>query len=65
MPMEALDQVRVKDECDDCELGHSTSVSPSTPSGSWMDWSHAWGGEMCLKKALEKLNLEYPHDSND
>ena len=24
MPMEALDQVRVKDECDDYELGHST-----------------------------------------
>ena len=23
MPMEALDQIRVKDECDDYELGHA------------------------------------------
>ena len=34
-------------------------------SGSWMDWSHAWGREAYLKRVLEKLNLEYPHDSDD
>ena len=26
MPMDALDQVRVKDECDDYELSHSASA---------------------------------------
>jgi hypothetical protein len=26
MPMEAFDQIRVKDKCDDYELGHSASA---------------------------------------
>jgi hypothetical protein len=39
-------------------------LSPPAPGCNWMDWSHAWGGEMRLKKALEKLKLKYPHDSN-
>jgi len=30
-----------------------------------MDWSHAWGREAYLRRALEKLNLEYPYDSDD
>jgi hypothetical protein len=40
-------------------------VLPLAPDSSWTDWSHAWGMEMRLKKALEKLNLKYPHDSAD
>jgi hypothetical protein len=28
-----------------------------------MEWSHMWGREMVLQRALEKLNLEYPADS--
>jgi hypothetical protein len=39
-------------------------LSPPASVPSWTEWSHAWGGEMRLKKALEKLNLEYPHDSD-
>jgi hypothetical protein len=46
-------------------LPSGREVSPPASGSSWMDWSHAWGGEMRLKRALEKLNLEYPHDSND
>jgi len=41
------------------------AVSPPASGSSWMDWSHAWRGEMCLKKVLKKLNLEYPCDSDD
>jgi len=40
-------------------------LSPLAPGRGWTEWSHAWGGEMCLKKVLEKLNLEYPRDSDD
>jgi len=40
-------------------------VSLPAPGNSWMDWSHAWGTEMHLKRVLEKLNLEYPRDSAD
>jgi hypothetical protein len=29
-----------------------------------MEWSHAWGKEMELQRALEKLNLKYPADSD-
>jgi hypothetical protein len=43
-------------------------VSPPVPSPtggpSWTEWSHAWGREMSLQRALEKLNLEYPADSD-
>ena len=44
---------------------HVGLVSLPAPGGSWTDWSHVWGGEMRLRKVLEKLNLEYPHDSDD
>jgi hypothetical protein len=44
---------------------NACSLSPPAPGNSWTDWSHAWGGEMRLKKALEKLNLGCPHDSDD
>jgi hypothetical protein len=40
-------------------------MSPPVPDSSWTDWSYAWGGEMRLKRALEKLNLKYPQDSAD
>jgi len=40
-------------------------VSPPAPGSSWTDWSHAWGREAYLNRALKKLNLEYPHDSDD
>ena len=45
-------------------LGGGGGVSPPALGSSWTEWSHAWGGEMSLKRALEKLNLEYPHDSD-
>jgi len=46
-------------------LPSGREVSPPAPGSSWMDWSHVWGTEMHLKKALERLNLEYPCDSDD
>jgi hypothetical protein len=46
-------------------LPSGREVSPPALGNSWTDWAHAWGGEMRLRKALEKLNLEYPPDSND
>jgi hypothetical protein len=46
-------------------LPSGREVSPPAPGNSWMDWSHAWGGEMRLRKVLEKLNLEYPRDLAD
>jgi hypothetical protein len=35
------------------------------PGNSWMDWSHTWGREAYINRALKKLNLEYPRDSDD
>jgi hypothetical protein len=46
-------------------LPSGREVSLLAPGNSWMDWSHAWGREAHLKRALEKLNLEYPHDLDD
>jgi hypothetical protein len=46
-------------------LPSGREVSLPAPGSSWTDWSHAWGGEMRLRKVLEKLNLEYPRDSDD
>jgi len=46
-------------------LPSGREVSLLASGSSWTDWSHAWGGEMRLKRALEKLNLEYPHNSDD
>jgi hypothetical protein len=42
------------------------SPPPSSPTGglAWMEWSHVWGTEMALRRALEKLNLKYPADSD-
>jgi hypothetical protein len=31
---------------------------------SWADWSNTWGREMVLQRALERLNLKYPANSN-
>jgi hypothetical protein len=45
-------------------LPSGREVSPLASGSSWTEWSHTWGGEMCLRKVLEKLNLEYPHDSD-
>jgi len=46
-------------------LPRGGEVSPPTPPSYWMEWSHAWGTEARLRKVLEKLNLEYPRDSDD
>jgi len=40
-------------------------VSPPTPGSNWTNWSYMWGREAHLWRALEKLNLEYPRDSDD
>jgi hypothetical protein len=40
-------------------------MSPLASGSGWTEWSHVWGGEMRLRRALEKLNLEYPPDSDD
>jgi hypothetical protein len=39
-------------------------VSPPGPGTNWADWSNAMGREMYLRRALEKLNLEYPPASD-
>jgi hypothetical protein len=44
---------------------HPPNVSPPAPGSSWTDWSHMWGREAYLNRALKKLNLEYPRDSDD
>jgi hypothetical protein len=46
-------------------LPSKREVSLLAPGNSWTDWSYTWGGEMHLKRAVEKLNLEYPYDSDD
>jgi hypothetical protein len=47
---------------------HTKALSPppSSPTRglAWTEWSHAWGIEMALRRALEKLNLKYPADSD-
>jgi hypothetical protein len=49
-------------------LDYQGILSPPVPSptGSpqWTEWSHTWGREMMLRRALEKLNLEYLADSD-
>ena len=40
-------------------------VSPPGPGTNWADWSNAMGREMYLRRALEKLNLEYPPTSDN
>ena len=46
-------------------INDAPRMSPPASNRNWMEWSHAWGTELHLRKALEKLNLEYPHDSDD
>ena len=46
-------------------LGLISVLSLPTPGSSWTDWSHVWGREAYLRRALEKLNLGYPRDSDD
>jgi len=38
-------------------------LSPPRPGTNWVDWSDAMGREMYLRRALDRLNFEYP--SND
>jgi hypothetical protein len=40
-------------------------LSPPGLGTNWADWSNAMGREMYLRRALEKLNLEYPPTSDD
>jgi hypothetical protein len=32
------------------------------PGTNWANWSNAMGREMYLRRALDRLNLEYPSD---
>jgi hypothetical protein len=45
-------------------LPREREVSPPAVAGGWVEWADRWRGEMRLQKALEKLSLEYPSDSN-
>jgi hypothetical protein len=44
--------------------GVSLLVPLPTMGTSWADWSNTWGREMALRRALERLNLEYPANSS-
>ena len=37
-------------------------VSPLPPGTNWANWLDAMGREMYLRRALERLNFEYPSD---
>jgi hypothetical protein len=37
-------------------------VSPPRPGTNWANWSNAMGREMYLRRALDRLNFEYPSD---
>ena len=39
-------------------------VSPLAPGTNWADWSNAVGREMYLRRALAKLNAEYPPEAD-
>jgi hypothetical protein len=39
-------------------------VSPPRPGTNWADWSDMMGREMYLCRALDRLNFEYPPDSD-
>jgi hypothetical protein len=39
-----------------------TVLSPPRPGTNWADWSDAMGREMYLRRALDRLNFEYPSD---
>jgi hypothetical protein len=38
-------------------------MSPPRPGTNWADWSDAMGREMYLRRALDRLNFEYPSDN--
>ena len=38
------------------------ALSPLRPGTNWADWSDAMGREMYLRRALDRLNFEYPSD---
>ena len=40
----------------------AAKMSPPRPGTNWADWSDAMGREMYLRRALERLNFEYPSD---
>ena len=44
---------------------HGWLVSLPVPGTNWADWSNAFGREMYLQHALEKLNPQYPSESAD
>jgi hypothetical protein len=46
-------------------LPSGREVSPPGPGTNWADWSNTMGKEMYLRRALEKLNLEYPPTSDN
>ena len=58
-----VDQRQCANGCAD--VTPARHLSPLAPGSSWMDWSHMWGREAYLRRVLEKLNLEYPHNSDD
>jgi hypothetical protein len=37
-------------------------LSPPRPGTNWADWSDVMGREMYLRRALDRLNFEYPSD---
>ena len=45
------------------DLPSEGEVSLPRPSTNWADWSDAMGREMYLRRALDRLNFEYPPDS--
>jgi hypothetical protein len=46
-------------------LPSGREVSRPVPGTNWVNWGSTWGREIYLQKALERLNLEYPCDSDD
>jgi hypothetical protein len=42
--------------------GFGPLLSPPRPGTNWADWSDAMGREMYLRRALDRLNFEYPSD---
>jgi len=44
------------------EQGTRDWVSPPRPGTNWANWSDAMGREMYLRRALDRLNFEYPSD---
>jgi len=45
-----------------CAAVPTDEMSPPRPGTNWADWSDAMGREMYLRRALDRLNFEYPSD---